>query len=270
VTDAIAEPKWATVIDGAAPRRLYRNAKLEKPGEPSTEEAITTLASSSPARWGIASVRTDDPARSPNDDVAWTASQHGGGEMLERFGVGFAVLPASIVGTQKLTELDRRALWSLVRFPAAPPAVVVSDWQWNDDDTKALATLFPVAGGRGIAASSVILKGNGPAAKPELASHATTCDLVRWDPGAIDLACVAPNDGYAVLSSSAAPGWTVEVDGSPRPWLIADVLRRAVAVPPGKHAVRWRYAVPGGSAARLFLFAGLALVALLGFLSRRR
>jgi hypothetical protein len=283
VIDRIEIPKWAQLIedqhaaavdaaarDAAAPRRLYRNAKLEKPGEPSTEEAILTLARSSPARWGIASVRTDDPARSPNDDVAWTASQHGGGEMLERFGVGFAVLPASIVGTQNLTELDRRSLWSLVRFPAAPPAVVVSDWQWNDNDTVALATLFPAAGGRGIAASSVILKGAGPAAKPELASHATTCDLVRWDPGAIDLACVAPNDGYAVISSSAAPGWTVEVDGTPRPWVVADVLRRGVAVPPGKHAVRWRYAVPGGNVARLFLFAGLALVVVLGFLSRRR
>ncbi|HEX7703374.1 MAG TPA: hypothetical protein VF403_21690, partial [Kofleriaceae bacterium] len=83
-------------------------------------------------------------------------------------------------------------------------------------------------------------------------------------------ACVAPNDGYAVISSSAAPGWTVEVDGSPRPWVVADVLRRAVAVTPGKHAVRWRYAVPGHSVARLFLFAGLALVGLLGVLSRRR
>ncbi|MEO8844532.1 MAG: hypothetical protein ABI591_14105 [Kofleriaceae bacterium] len=282
VIDRIEIPKWAQLIeeqhaaaievaarDAAAPRRLYRNAKLEKPGEPSTEEAITTLARSSPARWNIASVRTDDPARSPSDDAAWTASQHGGGEMLERFGVGFAVLPASIVAPENLTELDRRALWSLVRFPAAPPAVVVSDWQWNTDDTAALVTLFPAAGGRGIAASSVILKSRGPAAKPELATHATTCDLVRWDPGAIDLACVAPNDGYAVLSSSAAPGWTVEVDGTPRPWLVADVLRRAVAVPAGKHAVRWRYTVPGARAARGLLLVGLALIALLAVLATR-
>lgn len=282
VTDRIEIPKWAQLIeeqheaaievaarDAAAPRRLYRNAKLEKAGEPSTEEAIVTLARSSPARWNIAAVRTDDPARSPSDDAAWTASQHGGGEMLERFGVGFAVLPASIVGPQTLTELDRRALWSLVRFPAAPSAVVVSAWQWNVDDTAALATLFPVAGGRGIAASSVILKGSGPAAKPELASHATTCDLVRWDPGAIDLACVAPNDGYAVISSSAAPGWRVEVDGAPRPWVVADVLRRAVAVPAGKHAVRWRYDAPGSGGARILMLVGLALVVVLGFRSTR-
>ena len=281
--DRIETPKWAQLIedqhsaaieasarDAAAPRRLYRNVKLEKSGEPSTAEAIQTLARSAPARWDIASARTDDPARSPNDDAAWIASQHGGGELLERFGIGFAVLPASIIGEQHLNELDRRALWSLVRYPAAPAAVVVSDWQWIGDDAHALAALFPATGGRGIPASSVILHGQGAAANPATATHATTCDLVRWDPGAIDLACVAPNDGYAVISSSAAPGWSVEVDGTPRPWFAADVLRRAVAVPPGKHAVRWRYTAPSGGAARGLLLAGLALVALLVILSRRR
>ena len=168
-----------------------------------------------------------------------------------------------------MTELDRRALWSLVRFPAAPPAVVVSDWQWIADDTVALATLFPTVGGRGIVAASVILHGEGTPGKTN-DPRATTCDLVRWDPGRIDLACVAQSDGYAVISSSAAPGWTVEVDGAPRPWVVADVLRRAVAIPTGKHAVRWRYAIPGGGAGRFLLLAGLALVATLAILSRRR
>jgi hypothetical protein len=168
-----------------------------------------------------------------------------------------------------MTELDRRALWSLVRFPAAPAAVVVTEWQWIADDTAALATLFPTVGGRGIAAASIILHGEGTPGKTN-DPRASTCDLVRWDPGAIDLACVAPSAGYAVISSSAAPGWTVEVDGSPKPWVAADVLRRAVAIPTGKHAVRWRYSIPGGGAGRFLLLAGLALIATLAILSRRR
>ena len=204
VTDAIATPKWATLIDGPAPRRLYRNAKLEKPGEPSTSEAIATLAGDAAARWDITAVRTDDPARSRNDDAAYKASAHGGGELLERYGISYAVLPASVTEAQQLVELDRRALWALAKYPAAPPAVVVTAWQWATDDAAALEQLFPAVGGRGIPAGSVLLRGSGdaPAVK---GGRASTCTIERWDPGAIDLQCVAPAAGYAVVSSSDRP-----------------------------------------------------------------
>ncbi len=271
--EAVAPPPWATLIDAAAPAhappRLYRNARLEKAGEPSAREALETLAGDAAARWAIAAVRTDDPARSPLDDAAWKASAHGGGELLERFGVMFAVLPASVVTGQGITELGRHGLWSLARYPAAPPATVVTDWLWVDDDTAALARLFPAGGGRGIAAGSVILRGFGPPPAAQ-EGHASTCELVRWDPGAIDLACDAASDGYAVVSSSATPGWTVEVDGMARPWFTADVLRRAVAIPAGKHAVRWRYALPGRRAAEAAALAGLSLLAALTILATRR
>jgi len=273
VTDAIDTPKWAAVIrvpadqsgkmiDGPAPRRLYRNEKLEKPGEPSTAEAIATLAGDAAARWDITAVRTDDPARSPNDDAAFKASSHGGGELLERFGISFAVLPASVVEAQQLVELDRRALWSIARYPAAPPAVVVTTWDWAASDAAALDQLFPAAGGRGIPANSVLLHGSGdaPVAK---GGRASRCTIDRWDPGAIDLQCTAPAPGYAVVSSSADPRWTVSVDNVDQPWVAADVLRRAVAVSPGAHAIRWRYARASLSP----LVAGVAGLALLLVLS---
>ena len=262
VTDAIDAPKWASLIDGPTPRRLYRNAKLEKPGEPSTAEAIATLAGDAAARWDITAVRTDDPARSRNDDAAYKASAHGGGELLERFGISYAVLPASVVESQQLVELDRRALWSLAKYPAAPPAVVVTTWAWAASDAAALEQLFPAAGGRGIAANSVILRGSGeaPAVK---GGRASTCTIERWEPGAIDLQCDAPATGYAVVSSSADPRWTVPVDGVDQPWVTADVLRRAVAVSAGAHAIRWRYP----RAALSPLVAGVAGLALLLALS---
>jgi len=262
VTDAIDAPKWATVIDGPAPRRLYRNERLEKPGEPSTAEAIATLAGDAAARWDITAVRSDDPARSLNDDAAFKASAHGGGELLERFGVTFAVLPASVVEAQQLVELDRRALWSIARYPAAPPAVVVTTWDWAASDAAALDQLFPTAGGRGIPANSVLLHGSGdaPVAK---GGRASKCTIERWDPGAIDLQCTAPAQGYAVVSSSADPHWTVSVDNVDQPWVAADVLRRAVAVSPGAHAIRWRYARASLSP----LVAGVAGLALLLVLS---
>ncbi|HET9989778.1 MAG TPA: hypothetical protein VFQ65_14700, partial [Kofleriaceae bacterium] len=262
VTDGIAEPKWATLIDGPAPRRLYRNAKLEKPGEPATSEAIATLAGDAAARWDVTAVRTDDPARSRNDDAAYKASAHGGGEFLERYGITYAVLPASVSEAQQLVELDRRVLWSLVQFPAAPPAVVVTVWAWVADDDAGLERLFPAAGGRGIPAGSVVLRGSGDAPVVQ-GGRASTCTIDRWDPGAIDLHCVAPAAGYAVVSSSAEPSWRVTVDGIDQPWVTADVLRRAVAVTPGAHAIRWRYARASLSP----LVAGLAGLALLVALS---
>ena len=241
VIDAVETPAWARLADGPAPRRLYRNAKLEKAGEPSAIEALATLAGDAAARWDLTAVRTDDPARSPLDDAAWKASAHGGGELLERFGVNFAILPASVVASQHLVELDRRALWSLARYPAAPPAVVVTDWLWIADPTAALAKLFPAAGGRGIAPASAILTGTGDLPAEQGNGHAAPCEIQRWEAGAIELACDTPLAGYAVVSSSAEPGWRVTVDGEERTWVPADVLRRAVAIPAGAHAVRWRY-----------------------------
>ncbi|HEY0254983.1 MAG TPA: hypothetical protein VGC41_25830, partial [Kofleriaceae bacterium] len=285
--ERFAMPGWAAGIakdqaaaeeamarDAKAPRRIYRNAKLEKPGEPALATALATLANDTAARYGFASIRTDDPARSPNDDAAWKSSAHGGGELLERFGVGYAVLPGGVVESEHLSEIDPKSrfggVWSLVRYPSAPPASVAFDWQWSTSDKDGLAILFPAAGGRGIAAGAVLLKGSGEAPAAPGKYRATTCELVRWEPGAIDLACVATQPGYAVISSTTSAGWSVEVDGKARPWVTADVVRRAVAIPEGTHAVRWRYAMPGGGAGKLVALAGLLLVVVLGYFGARR
>lgn len=260
--DAIEAPAWARLADGAQPRRLYRNSKLEKAGEPSANEAIATLAGDAAARWDLTAVRTDDPARSPHDDAAWKASAHGGGELLERFGVTYAVLPASIVAGQHLTELDRRGLWSLARYPAAPPAAVVTDWLWFADPAAALAKLFPAAGGRGIAPASILLTGAGELPAEQGNGHAAPCEVERWEAGAIDLKCDSPQAGYAVVSSSAEAGWKVSVDNEERAWAPADVVRRAVAVPAGAHVVRWRYDRRDRTTLVIVL-AGLALLAFL-------
>jgi uncharacterized membrane protein YfhO len=66
------------------------------------------------------------------------------------------------------------------------------------------------------------------------------------------------------VSSTAADGWTVTVDGRDAAWLPADVLRRAVAIPAGAHRVDWSYAVPGLRVGALIAFAGVLLLAALG------
>jgi len=47
--------------------------------------------------------------------------------------------------------------------------------------------------------------------------------------------------GILVLNDTAYPGWTANVDGRPSAWVEANYMFRGVFLPPGKHAVRFRY-----------------------------
>ena len=47
--------------------------------------------------------------------------------------------------------------------------------------------------------------------------------------------------GYVVLNDPYHPWWSAAVDGAEAPVLRANVLFRAVAVPPGRHTVRFEF-----------------------------
>jgi hypothetical protein len=51
----------------------------------------------------------------------------------------------------------------------------------------------------------------------------------------------SPAGGYVVLSDVWFPWWVAEVDGRPAPLFRANVIFRAVEVPPGKHTVRMTF-----------------------------
>jgi hypothetical protein len=130
------------------------------------------------------------------------------------------------------------------------------------DDKLALAKLFPSAGGAARGRAREILHGDGMP-NEEAAAPPAPCTVERWSAGAIDLACRAPGDGYAVVSSTAARGWSVTVDDRDAAWITADVLRRAVAVSAGEHRIHWRYTAPGlAPGLALAGLGGLALLAL--------
>jgi hypothetical protein len=252
--DALAEPAWASAVQALpAPRRLYRPPQLVGREPLPLADAFATLAGASAARWGVDAARSDDPARASLHDATWFAAGHEGDALLDRFGIALAVLPASNDGSTRPGELGRSAGWTLVQMPAVAPAAVYSDWEFVPDVHAAIARTFPPVGARA-GRERVVLVGQGIANEEGLAPP-RACTIERWTAGAIDLTCTAQLASFAVVSSSAAPGWSVTVDDRGAPWLVADALRRAVALPPGTHHVAWRYREPG-------LHAGLALAVL--------
>jgi hypothetical protein len=72
--------------------------------------------------------------------------------------------------------------------------------------------------------------------------------------------------GILVLNDTSYPGWTVDIDGRQGDWIDANYLFRGVLLPPGNHAVRFRYrpkSFYGGAAISGITMAGLLAV---GFL----
>jgi hypothetical protein len=70
----------------------------------------------------------------------------------------------------------------------------------------------------------------------------------------------AQRDGYLVLSDQAYPGWHAYVDSQQKDIFVANGFTRAVAVPPGKHIVEFKYEPES-------LILGCALASLAGMLT---
>lgn len=272
----------------AAPRRVYRRDSLietfgerssvttptNKPAaEPAERESLTdafeTFAGTTAARWGIGAARSDDPARHADHDATWLAAASGGGRLLDRFGIGLAVLPESLVTPRGFTALSRRGRWALVALPVAPPASVMRSWVRAVEPANAFSLLFPFEDSLSLPRGTVVLGEPGDASPPKPKDAPIPCAIEDWSAGNIELSCTSEARGYAVVSSGAAPGWSVTVDGAEAHWTTADVLRRAVAVPAGAHRVHWSYAPPGLRLGLIVAGIGLALLIALLLASRR-
>jgi hypothetical protein len=71
--------------------------------------------------------------------------------------------------------------------------------------------------------------------------------IVSYQNTEVKLEVDSPDGGWAVLNDVWHPWWYVELDGKPAQLLRANVLFRAVAVPPGHHEVRFTFRpVQGG------------------------
>ena len=78
-----------------------------------------------------------------------------------------------------------------------------------------------------------------------------TARILRYHNTDIEIEADAPGGGFVVLNDVWHPWWRASVDGKPAEILKANVLFRAVVVPPGRHVVRFTFHPFAGAIAEL-------------------
>jgi hypothetical protein len=90
-------------------------------------------------------------------------------------------------------------------------------------------------------------------------------EVTRYAADRLELAIVAPQPGFVVVSDTFHPRWSARVDGGSVPVLRADYLLKAVSVPAGSHRVLLDFEARGLLPA-LAAFTALGLAGLIGAL----
>jgi hypothetical protein len=88
-------------------------------------------------------------------------------------------------------------------------------------------------------------------APPATARRAGTVRILSYRNTEVVLEAESPDGGWVVLNDLWHPWWFADVDGRPAVLLRANVLFRAVAVPAGRHRVRFRFRPIAGAWAQL-------------------
>ena len=69
--------------------------------------------------------------------------------------------------------------------------------------------------------------------------------ITREDTRSLVINAEAPQDGFLLLADTFYPGWTAEVDGVETTIYRANLAVRGIALPKGRHEVRFVYSAPG-------------------------
>ena len=143
--------------------------------------------------------------------------------------------------------------------PTALPRAFVA-YRWRESPSVEGSVSLIAAGTSAEARELPVLEGAGPA--PPTPTFPSTPARVRDDSDtSVTVSFTARAPGQLVLNDTFYPGWTAELDGREVPIRPANAAFRAVAVPAGRHEVRFVY-----RPASAYVGAGLSLAALLGLI----
>lgn len=159
------------------------------------------------------------------------------GPVLDLLGARIWLLPDARPLPPGWRSLGRMGTWTVAENPAALPraflagrSVVLSG---EADRLRAMASpSFDPAG-------VVILESGAESAGTGIAPG--TVVVKSHKPGSYDLEAVCATEAWLVLTETDYPGWTAEVDGVRTEIRRADHFLQAVRLPPGRHAVRFRF-----------------------------
>ncbi len=139
--------------------------------------------------------------------------------------------------TPQLNEKGPLALVELTN--ALPRAKLYSRWQTLEED----AALKTLASTNFNANDTVILDKDTPVAQPPGApgADAGTVTITSYKPKDVKLEAAATVPSVLLLNERTAPEWHVRVDDKPAALLRCNYLMRGVYLPPGRHAVEFRF-----------------------------
>lgn len=135
-----------------------------------------------------------------------------------------------------LVAVARTADGFVYENPRALPRVLFAGLAIYDD----FSTLLRTGAWPDFDPGNTVLLDSGAEAKDAdvaLAQGGGRVSIRAYGQARVVLAVEAEQAGYVVLNDAWHPWWTVTVDGAPSPLLKANVLFRAVKVPPGRHEV---------------------------------
>ena len=129
---------------------------------------------------------------------------------------------------------------------ALPRAMMVGDWRLANF-AELTASGWPPE----VDPAKTVLLQKAPALSPTTSAPAGTARLVRYANTEIVVEVDAPSGGILVLNDVWHPWWRATVGGVETEILRANVIFRAVVVPPGKHSVRFTFEPLRGAWAEL-------------------
>lgn len=195
-----------------------------------------------PARY-VAAVGAEDTIAVPEQRRFTPAFPSWRSPLAEHLGLRWIATPVPIERLDPGLAADPLPL--LVRTPSAfvyeNPAVlprVLSATAWAPLDARAV---LEKGAWPGVDRRTTVLLEEPPPLLPPEGARAGSVRILEDRQGELLVEAEAPDGGFLVLHDPWHPWWRAERDGEPVPILRANLLFRAVPLPPGRHIVRFRF-----------------------------
>lgn len=164
--------------------------------------------------------------------------------LVDMLGLRFVASGAAL---EKVDPKHDRGAWSLVKSigetriyenaRALPRVLFVQDAMTADFERMIETGVWPEFDPE----RTVLLEAVPTGAVTNSARPGGVARIVRYENGEVVVETRSEGGGFLVLNDLWHPSWSVEIDGREVPLLRANVLFRAVQVPPGTHTVRFAF-----------------------------